>query len=67
MRPCTPEQMAARVTRLEGEIAALQSLVRRLQQEIKSRIEAARASCSVAVLMLSLLCGERVAERGVAR
>jgi hypothetical protein len=39
--PGSPEELAARVMRLEGEIAALQGLVRRLQQKINSKTEAA--------------------------
>ena len=37
----SPEELAMRVLRLEGEIAALQRLVKRLQQKIKSKNEAA--------------------------
>jgi hypothetical protein len=37
----TPDELAARVMRLEGEIAELQHLIKRLQQKVNSKVEAA--------------------------
>ena len=39
--PPTQEELAMRVVRLEGELAALHHLVKRLQQKINSKVEAA--------------------------